>query len=395
MKYLLLLFFCATLLSCEKFTPAPASNYTCTLDSVNPELHPSAERFQALLEENLSLTPGLQAAIVDQQGQTWTGAVGYADLATRTQLQPCHRMLVASISKVVTATIIHQLQEENVLNMEDQISTWLSEDLIGEIDNANQVTIRQLLNHTSGLYDYLNIRQTLNTFNQPFFKETQVEKLQYTYGQDAYHAPGADFTYSNTNYLLLGLIIEAATGQTLAQAVDRRITAPLGLQHFSMGTEETPLPDDVARPYMAILGGQYVDISETAVSDAATGDGGVLSNMLDLTTYINGVFDGTLLSPAGQARLTEEFVLTGEDQADFDEWPEEAYGLGITRYNTPFGVAYGHTGFAATYSSILLYFPENGSTLALISSGIDLQDADNFTDRSKALRDDMLALLFQ
>jgi len=83
------------------------------------------------------------------------------------------------------------------------------------------------------------------------------------------------------------------------------------------------------------------------------------------------------------------------DQADFDEWPEESYGLGFTRYNTPWGIALGHTGSTSSYNSTLFYFPESGVTFSIIANGVDLELIDELIDTNAEIRDGFLALLLE
>lgn len=394
MKYtILFLSLCLLILSCNQLEEIEPATFNCELSRME-ETHPMASDFQQLLEDIIPFTPGIQVAITSSDGSQWTGAAGYATLDTKVRLENCHRFLIASISKVVTATMIFQLQDEGLLNINDPLTDWLEEDLIDQLANYDKVTIAQLLNHTSGMPDYLNARQTFDALNKPFFMQSQREKLTYAYGEAALNAPGEAFNYSNTNFVLLGLIVEEARQMELWKATETYITNPLSLSSFSMGRENDPIPDDVVRPYMALKGGKYFDITQYAVSDAATGDGGVLSNMQDLNTFIEALFSGQLISSESLALMTTNLTLIGEDESDFD-WEDEAYGLGITRYNTPKGLAYGHTGFSGSYASLVFYFPEEQVTLSMITNGIDVADADNDEDRKLALRDDFLDLLFE
>ncbi len=396
MKTIIPLFFLLCLFSCDKAKVVPVSTYNCELTSAaTTTQHPRSAAFQALLDASLAFNPGVQVSVTGQDGSSWSGAAGYADIANNVKLQPCHRTLVASISKVVTAAIIQQLQDEGRLTIEDKLADHLPAALIAEVANSDVVTLDQLLSHTSGIPDYLNGQQYFNTLNTPFLIETQREKLAYVYGEEAYSEPGRAYNYSNTNFLLLGLVIEELTGRKLWEVVQRRIVEPLGLKNFSMGTEENPLPDDAARPYLALLGGQYIDATEYAVSDAATGDGGIVSNMQDINLFIQALFSGELISEAAIERMTGSIQLTGERQADFDQWPDEGYGLGISRYNTPYGLAWGHTGGTATYSNVLLYFPESGVTFSKNTTSIDYSDPGPGFEGNDKLFEDLLELLFE
>lgn len=394
MKTILPFFLLLGLFSCDEAPIVAPLTYACELSfPTHPESHPQAAAFEELINEFLPFTTGIQVALRSADGQSWTGASGYADIPNNIRLAPCHRFLIASISKMLTATLILQLQDENLVSIDDPLSDYLGPDLIGRIANAEAVSLRQLLNHTSGIPDYLNIRQFINGLNQPFFLETQREKLVYVHDEPAEFAPGADFSYSNTNYVLLGLVVEQLRSMPLWEAVDQYIAAPLGLGQLAMGTEDNPIPNDVARPYLATLGGRYFDFTETAVSDAATGDGGILSNMQDLNRFALALFEEQLLSGTALEQMTTDFQILESDESDFSEWPDEGYSLGVTRYNTPFGTAWGHTGNSSSYNSSLFYFPENGAILSIVYNGIDLERIDELIDKNEALRDAFFGLI--
>ena len=197
-----------TLFSCDKLEPLPASTYACELSRPdNGSDHPLSADFSRFLDGAVPLTTGVQLAITDAQGNTWSGSRGFADIGNGIAVENCHRFMIASISKTVTAVMIMQLLEQDRLNLDDQLADYLPAAVIRDLANANRATIRQLLNHTSGIPDYLTQEQTLNSQNIPFLKETQLEKLSYARGLEAIHPLGTAYSYSNTNYLLLGLVV--------------------------------------------------------------------------------------------------------------------------------------------------------------------------------------------
>lgn len=390
-KFILLLVVFLIISACQEAELLNPNIYECDLTLPELDVHPKSTAYQSILEDIIPYTPGVQVAIRDKQGLQWTGAAGYADIPNNIMMQPCHHLMVGSVSKIVTSTLIYQLQDEGLLDINDPLSKHLSDDLIGEIENADKVNITHLLNHTSGIRDYLSVEQFFNSVNQAFFKETQREKLKYIYGKSAYHEPDAEFTYSNTNYVLLGIIVEEIRQMTLWDAVEEFIAVPLGLSRLVMGSEENPIPEGTARPYLSTRGDKYYDIMQNAVSDAATGDGGIASNAQDLVLFIEGLFNGQLISEAALNQMIEN-VVPMEDESDFDDWGGDFYGLGITRYNTDKGVAYGHTGLTSSYSSVLFYFPESRTTFAVAYNGANFNAAEG---KRKALREAIFELIFE
>jgi len=328
------------------------------------ESHPDHLAFQAALEKTGRVAPNLQVALKTPDAHTWTGAYGMADIPNNVPLNPCHKTMIGSISKIFTAVLIMQLQDEGKLDVDDLLKDRLDADLIAEIENADLVSLRQLLNHTSGIRDYLGVEQYINALNTPFFQETQAEKLKYIYGKKADLEPGEKYSYSNTNYVLLGLVIEKARQMPLWDAVEIYIVQPLALKNAEMGTHNMPIPVGTARPYRLIRKNKYEDVMSFSVSDAATGDGGIASNMQDLTLFMEGLFTGKLMSAIAFREMTEDLTPVGEEEADFS-WSDEAYGLGISLWNSPHGIAYGHTGGTSTYSTLLFYFPDQKASLAI------------------------------
>ncbi len=382
------------LFSCDKAVVVPTSVYDCELSQVQAgDSHPNAAEFNELIDKGPAVTTGVQVSVTSADGTTWTGARGFADIPNGVALEPCHRLMAASVSKIVTATLVMQLQDEGVLDLDDLVSDWLEDDLIGELANAQSSTLRELMGHTSGIPDYLNSKQAANADNRPFLKETQREKLRYAYGVEALFAPGEEYSYSNTNFVLLGLVVEKARSQPLWDVIRDQIATPLNLRGFAMGTEQNPLPDDVARPYIAQRGGRFVDVTATAASDAATGDGGIISNTQDLNIFIESLFSGRLISAGALEEMITNVSLVPDFQTDFRNWPDEAYGLGITRYNTPWGIAYGHTGATSSYNAALFHFPESGATLSYAGSGFDLERLDELNAVALEIREGFMALL--
>ncbi|MEM7370489.1 MAG: serine hydrolase domain-containing protein [Bacteroidota bacterium] len=381
------------MLGCVEEEPIPPVNYDCELSFPDKSAsHPQQDAFQTALEllgENVS---GVQVAIRTADHQFWLGAGGWADMSIQQAMEPCHKTMIGSVSKIYTAVLILQLQQENRLDIEDSLSDWLDAEILDGIENADQVNIRQLLNHTSGIRDYLGAKQFINSLNKPYFRQTQLEKLSYVRGKSAYHAPEADYTYSNTNYVLLGLIVEKARNMPLWEVVDQYLAQPLGLENTQMGTHIQPIPDGTARPYYFHRGKQYRNIMPIAVADAATGDGGIASNMQEVSYFIEALFEGQLLDSSTLAQMTNTLTLVGEEEADFSQWPGESYGLGLNMYQTPYGPAYGHTGLTSTYNTFVFYFPDQQMTLAIAYNGDGTSD---IWDQRRSMRERFMELMFE
>lgn len=374
-------------------TPVEELVDTSCLLEADEDPHPLEENYQKLIEADLEFTTGVQAALTDADGRTWTGAAGFADLANGETYSLCTRGAVASITKLVTATLVLKAKEEGLLELDDAVTDYLDESLLANVANAKQANLRQLLNHTSGIPDYLTLRHTFDGANEPGFKPTQIEKLDYLKGVSAEFNVGDRYSYSNTNYLLLGLLLEGLYNASLVDIFKSEIAIPLGLTGFAMGAESDPIPDDVARPYLALTKGKYQDITGWAVSDAATADGGALSNMWELQVFVQALFGGRIINQNSLNEMTTSVMTLTSAQSDFEFWPDEGYGLGVSRFNTPNGLAYGHTGSTATYNSALFYFPNKGASVAIIRNGIDVSIADESEVQNRVTMEAIFNLL--
>ena len=379
-------------LACAEPDSVAPATYSCSLSfSESSTTHPQSDRFQMALDEVAKNVPGTQVALRTSDGEAWAQAAGMADIANGVSMESCHKMMIGSISKVFTAVMIFSLQDEGLLSIEDPLSKWIAEEIVNELENADQVSLKQLLNHTSGLADYNNTQFNLDATNRPFMKLSQEEKLEYAYGESATHAPGTDYAYSNTNFVLLGMAAEAATGKSQASILQEYIFSPLNLTSAAYGTQEEPLPSGVVRPYVSIQEGTYFDSKHLEVADANTGDGGVALHMQDLRTFAEGLFGGKLLSEEAFDQMTTSTIGRSKDEQDYEDFTSESTGLGIDIYQTSYGEAYGHTGGIFGFNAYLLHFPERNSTLAIAYNGNEERGGDYKSD----FRKEMLALMFE
>jgi D-alanyl-D-alanine carboxypeptidase len=275
---------------------------------------------------------------------------------------------VASVTKLFVGVLVMQLVEDGVFALDDPIDKWLSDKTLKRIANADQVSIRQLLNHTSGIYDLIDDNAFyLAILNHPGRKWKPDELLEYVRGDDAVFPPGTDVEYSNTNFLLTAMIIEAATGQSHATLLRQRILDPLSLSDTYYHWHEG-LPDLVAQGYFDLYNnGNLLEMSNFNTG-SGNGYGGLYSTIYDMRTFVEALLrDKTLLSPAS---LEEMLTITSEDLVS-----GEAYGVTIRkdfldRSADEFGL--GHRGRDLAYSADLFYFPTRDRTMAyLVNYGTD------------------------
>ena len=322
-----------------------------------------SQKLQITLEQNLGNTPGAAVGITTPSGN-WFGATGVTNLETQNPVQPDDLFQIGSITKTFTSTTMLLLAEEGKVSLEDTLGQWLP-DIASNIPNSNNVTIRQLLNGTSGIGDYVaSLSQEELTNSSLLFKNREPEELvAYIYNQPRFTGVRCyqDFQwcYPNTGYILAGMIIEEATGSTIATEMRNRIFNPLRLDNTFFGEEEE-IPGGYVSGYRDNDGdGVLDDVSDINLSRAWTA-GALVSNTQDLTTFSQSLFGGNLLQ-------TDSL----EQMLTFVDTPEGySYGLGVMRFDVPgLGVIWGHTGATPGFAANMGYFTDFDITYTDLQNG--------------------------
>jgi D-alanyl-D-alanine carboxypeptidase len=284
--------------------------------------------------------PGV-VALVRTGPRTWQGVSGLGDLAAKRPARAGHRFRIGSVTKSFVATVALQLVGEHKLGLDDHLARWLP----GLVPNGDDVTVRQLLNHTSGLYDYSDdLPEPPRPFQPP-------ELVAIATGHRPLFAPGTRFSYSNTNYILAGLVIERVTGRPLATQLQQRIFRPLGL-----GDTELPATEQaLASPY---LHGYAPRDKDWRVTDGPAGlvdvtkmdpswawaAGAMVSSTTDLAHFYQALLGGQLLDP----ELLQAMQTTVDASQQFGHGVR--YGLGLTLLRPGCATElWGHGGALAGY----------------------------------------------
>ncbi|MEM6806719.1 MAG: serine hydrolase domain-containing protein, partial [Bacteroidota bacterium] len=350
--------------SCEQNEILPASTYSCNLSPQDSSAqHPKAVIYQSILENNRK--NGLVGAVLlvkDKEG-LWIGADGKADIASNIDMAPCNTFLIASISKVFTSAAIYRYIDKGILTLDDPISTWLDASIIEKVANAEQAQIKHLLAHTSGIADFYTFQFELDRINRISNDFSKEDVLEYIYGVNATHEMGETYSYSNTNFLLLAMILENASGLSFEQVYQQEVFIPLGLSS-AYYSEELPIPSGSVKGYVDIYGnGQHVE-SEFLYKDelGIGGDGGIAINAGDLAIFFEDLMKGELISSSSLDEMTTWFDLPVAYISADDPLGQNENGFGIERFNTTYGSAVGHTGGIDGFSTIALYFPDEDMT---------------------------------
>lgn len=326
--------------------------------------------------------PGASAYVANDRGAVHVQS-GLAVKDPAEAWRPDHVFRIASNSKTFLGVVAAQLHAEGALDLDDPLTTWLDEADLSHIDNATEVTLRQCLNHSSGLYDYLESDAFWDAVDEdPARGFTAQEALSYATGS-AYLEPGEGWEYSNTNYLLAGLVVDEVTGAHHSVAMRSRIFEPLGMSLSSYEGEETARGDIVHGYADWEYDGEDFD-SYAYDHGYGLADGGILSTADELATFVAAVAAGDeLLDDAARSAMFDEAIPVDGT---------EDYGLGVSTLQTDQGTAITHGGALVGYLSEMYHWPEADVTVTLMVNG---SDADAYDTGEEELLEALTELAFE
>ncbi|MER7521218.1 serine hydrolase domain-containing protein [Streptomyces sp. NPDC126499] len=318
-------------------SPAPSPTATGSGAVPAPDMDGVVAALNAALAEG---APGAMARYTGPDG-VQSRTVGVRDLATGAPMDIRARFRIGSVSKTFSAVVLLQLVEEGRLRLDDPVNR-----LLPGLLPDDRVTVRHLLTHRSGLADYTNkmFEHTVPGFeavrNRVF---SYQELVDLSLAEPRTTEPGASYAYSNTNFVVVGMLIEKLTGRPVADAYERRIIKPLKLRGTSYVHPDTRIKGLHVRGHLHPdeAGAPLVDSTEQTVSWAQSA-GAVLSTPADLNTFMSALMRGRLLSPAMLDAMT---TVTPTDATG-----TRSYGLGLRRYELSCGEkVFGHTGTVQGY----------------------------------------------
>ena len=309
--------------------------------------------------------PGISVTILFPDGSSWLGVSGVADIAKETPVTPSTSFAIASVSKTFTAALVLQLAQEGVIELDKPVRTYLPDLKI----NA-KITVRQLLDHTSGLRDYFfhaSIDRVL--LRDPSRRWGTADSLKYV--GKSYFKPGEGWHYSNTNYLVLGMLAERVGDAPLAEQIRSRFLRPLGLRHTWYQPTESPT-SEVAHGYRfesSARDARAIDLSDgspimpfTSVVTAAAGAGGLASNSSDLARWARALYAGGVLSPESVDAILGDISRTEPYK------PRVPYGLGVQRLEIDGAPSLGHSGRLLGFRSAVRWLPEEDLAISVLTN---------------------------
>ena len=322
--------------------------------------HPKHVLFQSILNKYVKKgLPGIAVCIEDEHG-VWVGSAGKSDIAQNIDYQPCTISKAASITKMMFATVVMQLREKGIVNLNDKASKWLDADIVKQVANLDQVTLRDLMQHSTGIYDIITGSDFyLAVLNNPNKKWAGKDLIKFAYGKEPMekYAPNAvRGWYSNTNTLLLTMCIEKITGRPHNELFHEMLIDKLGMSSTFYQAHDA-LPAQTAQGYYDLYNNGTIVKVSNLTTGSGNGYGGIFTNVLDLHKFMKALFIDKILVNQQSLDLMQTFI------AD-DETGNLGVGL-LQQYkqlNT--GVmGIGHSGRDVAYSGDAHYFPDRNNRI--------------------------------
>jgi D-alanyl-D-alanine carboxypeptidase len=333
--------------ACSSTVPStPGGSLTSSAEASAPLAAPTATRLDAAIGQAMTdaSIPGAIVGIWGPAGD-YVRAFGVADKATQAPMQTDFYSRIGSVTKTFTVTAVLQLVDQGKLALNDPITKY-----IAGVPSGDKITLRELAQMQSGLITFDDVEQFVNSvLADPHQSFTPAQLLGYALDKPLQFPPGTQYQYSNTNTVLLGLVVEKQSGQSLPDYIREHILAPLKLTHTSFPTTAA-FPDQHPEGYTTPQG---AELTATDWNPSwAWGAGNMISTLEDMRIWAHALATGPLLTPETQRQRLDTTVPMNPEKSAF-------YGLGI--FNA--GGWIGHSGSIFGYQTIALYLPQTQTTL--------------------------------
>lgn len=305
----------------------------------------------------LSDKPGVVVYATGDKG-TYSASAGLSDLDRKRPVSKSDLFRIGSATKTFVATVVLQLAEEGLVDIDAPLGDYLPEDIAESVENAEEATVRETLQMRSGIPDYMTEEFDDDVEENPSHQWTAEEVVAYSYDISAGFPPGTEFEYCNNNYVLLQILIEEVTGNPLAGELKSRIFDPAGMESCYLESPGNTGPGTI-RGYEQD-NGEFVDV--TTYNDGfGLGDGGIVGNAEDIAKFMPALMKGRFI---GQDMLSQMLRTVPDDSGD-------AYGLGIAVIDKPFGRFIGHDGSSGGFVSEMYYLPESDMSIVVLTNNFD------------------------
>lgn len=335
--------------------------------TVSQKINPAAQTKLEQLVQSNNIT-GLSFSIIYPNGKQENYVSGFSDVEEKIPLNTNHVFFSGSIGKTYAAALLFQLVDEGKVDLSQKYKTYFPNlEWLSKVPNIDDITVSMLLEHTSGLPRYVlgeKVWEVLH--NNPDKVWSYQDRMSYIFGEAPVHEAGKGWAYSDTNYILIGMLIEKILGEYYYDIVKSRIlkakklesTHPLDKRTIpNLAVGYSQLPPSFKIPNKTVTNGKYVFNPQMEWTG-----GGMSSTARDLARWAKIYFEGGLFSKA----LLEKMTTINPNGNKV--MGENSYGMGSFIYALKSGKAYGHTGFMPGYNSIFVYLPKEKIAIALQSN---------------------------
>ncbi|MCO5999700.1 serine hydrolase domain-containing protein [Actinoallomurus rhizosphaericola] len=321
---------------------------------------------------------GVQARVTGDGGDL-VATSGVGDVHSRRPVKPDDHFRIGSSTKTFTATVILQLAGEKSLSLDDTVEHWLPGVVRGNGNDGSKITIRELLQHTSGLNDGPSGHETpADYYRHRFDVVPPDEVVKEAMKHRPSFAPGTSWKYSNAGYILLAMIIKRVTGHPWSEEVDRRIVRPLGLRNTTVPGLSPDLPAPHPASYDRFPDGALIDVTLTREAYTADAAGAMISTTADLDRFYRALLTGRLLRPAELAEMKRTVPVNAKMRKAF---PGARYGFALFSIPLSCGGRYwGHGGDILGFMT-RNGFTEDGRRGAVVSMSTEFEGSDAAAER--------------
>ncbi len=364
-KIFTLLFLIVFFTTCKKDWSTPLAD--CTLDFLDSsQNNPKKNLYQSLLDKYVRQgVPGIAMLVRTPKEGLWVGAAGKAKIETGEPMLPCHIHHSGSVAKMYIGVATMLLAEEGKIDLDAPINKYLDKNMCDHIENGNKATVRQLLNHTSGIRDFITeVKHLTDYFNNLFNNYSTEYFIKYIYDKKADFEPGTSVHYSNINFVLLTLIIDRVTGKSHADFINERILKKQGLVHtYYKNGGGYPQPPGLVNSYFDRYGdGSFENITTPAnhFDEISVGHDALQASVSDYAKFVEALFKGKIVNTNS---------LTQMKQWKYAGRQEDIYtGLGLLRKETKYGDVMGHDGGNLGVVMICRYYPKDDITIVFCAN---------------------------
>jgi D-alanyl-D-alanine carboxypeptidase len=332
---------------------------------------PSQEEVQSALEQAVAAgIPGIALEIQGREGSEFLTA-GSASLENEQPLTSEDTFRIASVTKAFTAAVVMELVEEGALSLDDTVEQWAP----GLLAEGDSITVRHLLGHTSGLADYTKDENFFEAFVAGEDLPPQ-QLVSFVSSESLAFEPGTQYEYSDTDNIVLGMIVEAAAGRSYEQELSSRVLDPMELQATVL-PNSPEMPDPHAEGYQydpeSEGAGELENVTTALDPSAAWASGALVSTSSDLSRFFRGLLGGELVDEGTLEQMKETLAGEGDPSGP----GTKRAGLGIFSYELPCGEVWGHTGQFPGYQAFGAATPDGSGALAMMANATQISEEAN------------------